>query len=128
MLSARGNSCYTLHEIEWGHSGIAGRRAEITKKMQLDVDIEPTFRFSYMKCIDKQKNVTMIQLSLRWGPYLQTCQWELNMGKINVDNVWIGPWANCPPYMDRTFEIIWTHQEASNTPGVWTDRQMESDA
>ncbi len=25
--------------------------------MQLDVDIEPTFRFSYMKCIDKQKDI-----------------------------------------------------------------------
>ncbi len=27
--------------------------------MQLDVDIEPTFRFSYMKCIDKQKDITI---------------------------------------------------------------------
>ena len=27
--------------------------------MQLDVDIEPTFTFSYMKCIDKQKYITM---------------------------------------------------------------------
>ncbi len=33
------------------------------KKMQLDVDIEPTFRFSYMKYIDKQKDITMKQLS-----------------------------------------------------------------
>ncbi len=24
--------------------------------MQLDVDIEPTFRFKYMKCTDKQKD------------------------------------------------------------------------
>ncbi len=32
--------------------------------MQLDVDIEPTFRFSYMKCIDEQKDITMKQLSL----------------------------------------------------------------
>ena len=38
--------------------------AENKKKMQLDVDIEPTFRFSYMKCIDKQKDITMKQLSL----------------------------------------------------------------
>ena len=33
-------------------------------KMQLDVDIEPTFIFSYMKCTDKQKDITMKQLSL----------------------------------------------------------------
>ncbi len=25
--------------------------------MELDVDIEPTFRLSYMKCIDKQKDI-----------------------------------------------------------------------
>ncbi len=31
--------------------------------MQLDVDIEPTFTFSYMKCIDKQKDITMKQLN-----------------------------------------------------------------
>ncbi len=35
------------------------------KKMQLDVDIEPTFRFSYMKCLDKQKDITMKQLYFR---------------------------------------------------------------
>ncbi len=29
---------------------------EITK-MQLDVDIESTFRFTYMKCTDKQKEI-----------------------------------------------------------------------
>ncbi len=27
--------------------------------MQLDVDIEPTFRFSYMKYTDKQKDITI---------------------------------------------------------------------
>ncbi len=32
--------------------------------MQLDVDIEPTFRFTHMKCKDKQKDITMKQLSL----------------------------------------------------------------
>ena len=32
---------------------------DIFKKMQLDVDIEPTFRFTYMNCIDKQKGITM---------------------------------------------------------------------
>ena len=32
--------------------------------MQLDVDIEPTFRFTYMKCTEKQKDITMKQLSL----------------------------------------------------------------
>ncbi len=31
--------------------------------MQLDVDIEPTFGFSYMETIDKQKDITMKQLS-----------------------------------------------------------------
>ena len=30
--------------------------------MKLDVDIESTFRFPYMKCIDKQKDITMKQL------------------------------------------------------------------
>ncbi len=34
------------------------------KKMQLDVDIEPTFRFSYtMKCIDKQKEEVLAPLT-----------------------------------------------------------------
>ena len=27
--------------------------------MQLDIDIEPTFRFTYMKCIDKQKGFVL---------------------------------------------------------------------
>ncbi len=31
--------------------------------MQLDVDIEPTFRFTYIKCTDKQKDITMKQCS-----------------------------------------------------------------
>ena len=34
-------------------------RILLKKKMQLDVDIEPTFKFSYMKCTDKQKDITM---------------------------------------------------------------------
>ncbi len=38
------------------------------KKMQLDVDIEPTFTFSYIKCIDKQKDITMKQLSRIFHP------------------------------------------------------------
>ncbi len=29
--------------------------------MQLDVDIEPTFIFTYMKCTDKQKDITNIK-------------------------------------------------------------------
>ncbi len=32
--------------------------------MQLDVDIGPTFRFTYIKCMDKQKDIMMKQLSL----------------------------------------------------------------
>ena len=28
-----------------------------SKKMQIDVDIEPNLRFTYMKCIDKQKGI-----------------------------------------------------------------------
>ncbi len=33
----------------------------IIKKMQLDVDIEPIFRFTYMECTDGQKDITMRQ-------------------------------------------------------------------
>ena len=36
------------------------------QKMQLDVDIEPTFKFSYMKCIGKQKDITMKQTDRQW--------------------------------------------------------------
>ncbi len=46
-------------------------RWNLNTKMQLDVDIEPTFRFSYMKCIDKQKDITMKQLSLIWYKNLE---------------------------------------------------------
>ncbi len=82
--------------------------------------------FPYVVCISKGGMVE------RWGPYLQLCQWVFNMGKLNwfqipwpkvyyeyrsqhtiyklyrvyvvshVGNVWIGPWANFPQYMDGT--------------------------
>ena len=39
-----------------------GGVVRIRKKMQLDVDIEPTFRFTYMKCTDKQKDTTSYKL------------------------------------------------------------------
>ncbi len=46
------------------------------KKMQLDVDIEPTFRFTYMKC--KDKDITMKQLTFcepkRLHPWSQNGQ------------------------------------------------------
>ncbi len=34
--------------------------------MQLDVDIEPTFRFTYMKWTDKQKDITVKQYFLSY--------------------------------------------------------------
>ncbi len=43
--------------------GLWEAKQYIKKKMQLDVDIEPTFRFTYMKCIEKQKDITLKQLS-----------------------------------------------------------------
>ncbi len=78
--------------------------------------------------------VTMLTLCklLRWGPYLQRCLWGINMGKLKLSqisypvahcgkgfiyqlrrvqvvshmgNIWIGPWANFPYYMDPTFLI-----------------------
>ncbi len=68
----------------------------------------------------------------RWGPYLQSCQWGFNMGKLklsqiscpvvqcenrsfqlkrakevsHVGNIWIGPWENFLYHMDPTLEII----------------------
>ncbi len=41
------------------------------KKMQFDVDMEPTFRFSYVKCIDKQKDITMKQSCSRFTNDMQ---------------------------------------------------------
>ncbi len=61
----------------------------------------------------------------RWGPYLQSCLWGFNMGKMkfaktispvvhyelkriqvvsHMGNFRIGPWANFPQYMDPTFK------------------------
>ncbi len=35
----------------------------LTTTMQFDIDIEPTFRFTYMYALDKQKDITMKVLS-----------------------------------------------------------------
>ena len=55
----------TFLGIYWAHRNqynIYGGMS-YSRKMQLDVDIAPTFRFTYMKCKDKQKDITMKQLS-----------------------------------------------------------------
>ncbi len=79
----------------------------------------------------------------RWGPYLQRCLWGINMGKLKLSqipypeahcgngsyqlvrvqvvshmgNIWIGPWANFPQYMDPTFKKI-----------HWVDRAKKESA
>ncbi len=62
---------------------------------------------------------------VRWDSYLQVCQWGFNMGKIkcfqipcplvcykartkvlpHIGNIWTGPWAIFPPYLDSTIVI-----------------------
>ena len=117
----------------------------------------------------------------RWGPYLQSCLWGFNMGKLkssqiphpmvhcgytythqvklflhlyrlrmfihsdsrffcqsvvsHVSNIWIGLWANFPPYMDPTLQEngiitiqMWWNFDQKGNGTTWTPLTSDFDS